>query len=114
MKIKIRTIVKANFNTVISNFNEQLFVKLSPPFPKVKLNRFDGSKTGDIVELELNFILFKQKWRSRIIESTEEDLKFQFVDVGEQLPFFFKYWKHTAARRSPPRPLGRALQHPRA
>ncbi|MFC3416326.1 SRPBCC family protein [Algoriphagus hitonicola] len=94
MKITIETPVNASLHGVMEGFNESLFKKLSPPFPPVKLLRFDGSKTGDLVSLELNFIFFKQKWTSRITEDELSEAEFYFVDEGIELPFFLKKWKH--------------------
>jgi ligand-binding SRPBCC domain-containing protein len=94
MKINIETKVDQNYLTVKEGFNETLFTKLSPPFPPVKLLRFDGSKKGDIVTLELNFLLFKQKWTSEITEDKTTSKEFFFVDKGVELPFFLKEWQH--------------------
>lgn len=94
MKITIETWVSAPLHQVADGFNESLFKKLSPPFPPVKLLQFDGSKTGDLVSLELNFIFFKQKWTSEITEDGLSETEFFFVDEGVELPFFLKKWKH--------------------
>lgn len=94
MKLKISTEVGQSLQQVISGFNEELFKKLSPPFPKVNLKRFDGSLKGDIVSLELDFFIFKQMWTSEIISSLSTPQKFEFVDKGIELPFFLKSWQH--------------------
>lgn len=94
MNIKIETVVSANLEEVISRFDQDLFSQLNPPFPPVKLIRFDGSEKGDIVMLELNFLLFKQKWISEILEESREEKAWYFVDHGTKLPFFLKYWQH--------------------
>jgi len=94
MEINIETKVDLDYLAVKEGFNETLFTKLSPPFPPVKLLRFDGSKKGDIVSLELNFLLFKQKWTSEIIEDNTTSKEFYFVDKGVELPFFLKEWHH--------------------
>ncbi len=79
---------------VWDGFDESLFVKLSPPFPFVKLLQFDGSTKGDRVGLELNFILFKQKWISDIIDNGKNEDQIYFIDKGVVLPFFLKKWQH--------------------
>lgn len=94
MKIIIETSVDQNYLQVKQGFNETLFKKLSPPFPPVKLLRFDGSSKGDLVTLELNFIFFKQKWTSEIVEDQTTDKEFYFIDKGIELPFFLKNWTH--------------------
>lgn len=94
MEIKIKTSVGQDYLSVKEGFQASLFKKLSPPFPPVKLIRFDGSENGDIVSLELNFILFKQKWVSKITEDRTTEEEFYFIDEGIELPFFLKSWKH--------------------
>ncbi|EKB49225.1 SRPBCC family protein [Cecembia lonarensis] len=94
MRISISTPVEQDYLTVKSGFNESLFLKLNPPFPPVKLLRFDGSSKGDQVILELNFLLFKQQWISDITEDRTDAHEFYFIDEGIKLPFFLKSWKH--------------------
>ena len=62
----IKTEVEVSVNQVREGFTKDLFLKLNPPFPKVRLKRFDGCLKGDIVEMELNFGLWKDRWRSDI------------------------------------------------
>ncbi|MFC5626567.1 SRPBCC family protein [Algoriphagus winogradskyi] len=94
MKINLSTQVNQDYLSVKNGFDETLFSKLSPPFPPVKLARFDGSKVGDLVSLELDFLLFKQQWTSEISESQTTATEYYFVDIGTQLPFFLKKWRH--------------------
>lgn len=94
MKINISTKVEKSYLEVKEGFNDSLFLKLNPPFPPVKLLRFDGSSKGDIVILELNLLLFKQKWVSEITDDHTDDREFYFIDEGTTLPFFLKEWKH--------------------
>jgi len=94
MKIVIETTVEQDYLTVKEGFNESLFKKLAPPFPPVKLLRFDGSTTGDVVSLELNFIFFKQRWTSDIVADETTEKEFYFIDKGVELPFFLKAWEH--------------------
>lgn len=94
MKINISTQVEKSYLEVKEGFNDSLFLKLNPPFPPVKLLRFDGSSKGDIVILELNLLLFKQKWVSEITDDHTDEQEFYFIDEGTTLPFFLKKWKH--------------------
>lgn len=94
MHLKHTTEVNQDYISVKEGFTEELFIKLNPPFPRVKLKRFDGCKKGDIVALELNFILFKQLWKSEIVEDNLTEKEFYFIDEGRKLPFFLKYWRH--------------------
>jgi ligand-binding SRPBCC domain-containing protein len=94
MQIQLETHVEQGYLDVKAGFNESLFTKLSPPFPPVKLLRFDGSEKGDRVTLELNFIFFKQKWTSEITQDKTTEMEFYFVDQGTELPFFLKKWRH--------------------
>jgi ligand-binding SRPBCC domain-containing protein len=95
MKLNLRTTVNQSFRQVFRLFTKELFLKLSPPFPKVKLLRFDGSEKQDRVVVELDFIFFKQKWESVIVEKKESKDEIFFVDEGVKLPFFLKKWRHT-------------------
>jgi ligand-binding SRPBCC domain-containing protein len=94
MKITIKTKVEQDYLEVKQGFNKDLFLKLNPPFPPVKLLRFDGCRRGDKVSLELNFILFKQIWTSIITADRTDGQEFFFVDEGKKLPFFLRFWKH--------------------
>jgi ligand-binding SRPBCC domain-containing protein len=94
MKLELKTSVSAPIRTVWESFDKSLFKKLSPPFPPVKIIRFDGCYKGDSVTLELNFLIFRQLWTSLIIDQETEKDEIFFVDKGIKLPFFLKYWKH--------------------
>ena len=93
MKIKIHTTVGQSLEKVKAGFTSELFLKLNPPFPKVKLRQFDGCQTGDIVALELDFLLAKQNWISEIVEDASDEGEWYFVDVGKEMPIF-KSWRH--------------------
>lgn len=95
MNLKLESRVKMDFLSVKSGFDRHLFEQLNPPFPRVKLLRFDGSRAGDVVSLQLDFLFFKQKWTSLISEDRTDEREFFFVDQGKELPFFLKEWKHT-------------------
>lgn len=94
MKLKITTAVQEDYRQVFAGFTQDLFLKLSPPFPPVKLLRFDGCHTNDRVALRLNFIFFKQTWESLITDFQDTEQEIYFIDEGVKLPFFLKYWKH--------------------
>ncbi|MDW7690965.1 hypothetical protein R9C00_20580 [Flammeovirgaceae bacterium SG7u.111] len=92
--MKITTSVACAPQYVWENFGESLFQKLVPPFPKARLLEFGGNEKGARVAIELNFLLFKQKWVSDITDNGREGDGFYFVDEGSELPFFIKKWKH--------------------
>lgn len=94
MRIKILTAVKQSMAATFARFDQQLFVKLNPPFPPVKVVRFDGMAIGDEVHLELNFLIRKVRWVSRITEFSETSEEIYFVDEGIELPFFLGKWHH--------------------
>ncbi|MCS6795483.1 MAG: hypothetical protein NZ516_05960 [Raineya sp.] len=94
MQIKIATTVGTPFKKVFQLFTKELFIKLSPPFPRLKLLRFDGSNKQDHVAVELDFWLFKQQWESVITEKKENKDEIYFIDEGIKLPFFLKKWRH--------------------
>ncbi|GAB3166381.1 SRPBCC family protein [Telluribacter humicola] len=94
MKIHINTPVSAPIRKVWEGFDKSLFLKLNPPFPPVRLLRFDGSHKGDTVSVELNFLLFRQQWTSLITEQESDQEEIFFIDKGIKLPFFLTYWRH--------------------
>lgn len=94
MRITLQTEVTEHWTKVKEGFNGDLFLQLNPPLPKVKLLRFDGSEKGDLVSMELDFILWKDQWTSLITSDSETESGFDFIDEGEKLPFPFKRWKH--------------------
>jgi len=94
MKLRIRTHVKQPYQAVWEGFDEALFRKLSPPFPPVTVVQFDGCQQGDVVTLELNFLLFKQRWTSHIVEQQSTEQEIYFIDQGVLLPFFLRFWRH--------------------
>lgn len=94
MRISISTAVNQSVKKVFEGFNEALFLKLSPPFPPVKLLRFDGCRKNDEVHLQLSFIFFSQQWISLITEYENNINEIYFIDEGISLPFFLKSWKH--------------------
>ena len=94
MKLTIQTSVQQSYQQVWAGFTKDLFTKLNPPFPPVKVIRFDGCLKGDVVELELNFFVFKQSWKSLITDQQTTDVDIFFLDEGIKLPFFLSSWRH--------------------
>lgn len=94
MKLSIATRTKMTPKQVWVGFDDTLFQQLAPPFPLLKLLRFDGSMPNDEVHIELNFLLFKQLWYSRIVAQEESLQEIFFIDEGIKLPFFLKNWRH--------------------
>jgi len=94
MRLAVATQVAGDFHTVFAAFDGTLLVELNPPIPAVKLLRFDGMDVGDEVHLELDFLLFRQSWVSRITEVLRDEREISFVDEGIELPFFLTAWRH--------------------
>ena len=94
MKLVLKTNVQQTPPEVWAGFSQSLFEKLAPPFPRIRLLRFDGSTTGCTVEVELNFVFFRQILQSDIIEHGETEDEIWFVDQGRRWPFFLKFWRH--------------------
>jgi ligand-binding SRPBCC domain-containing protein len=93
MKIFLKTTVEGNYKTVASRFDLQLFEYLVPPFTKVNIETFTGSKKGDKVHVKFLFPL-KAEWISDITEDGADDKQVYFVDKGRVLPPGLKYWEH--------------------
>lgn len=94
MKIYLETIVHQNYEKVIAGFDLKLFEALKPPFVAMKVERYDGSKKGDVVALEINLFGRKQKWVSLITDHGANENQTWFIDVGEKLPPPLKSWHH--------------------
>ncbi|NDK54913.1 SRPBCC family protein [Pontibacter fetidus] len=94
MQIHLKTNVAQNYRQVFEAFDEQLFRKLAPPYPKLKLIRFDGSEPGDVVEVELQTGIKSFRWTSMITERTITEREAWFIDEGQILPSPLKLWHH--------------------
>ncbi|MBB6609631.1 hypothetical protein H7F15_01140 [Pontibacter sp. Tf4] len=94
MQLHLKTNVRQNYRQVFDAFDEQLFRKLAPPYPKLKLIRFDGSEPGNVVEVELQTGIKSYSWTSLITERTITDTEAWFIDEGQILPPPLKRWHH--------------------
>ncbi|MCF8219675.1 MAG: hypothetical protein K9J21_11940 [Bacteroidales bacterium] len=94
MNIKIKIFLPYNPDEIYAHFTGDLFLALAPPLSGIKLIRFDGSKPGSIVELQMGPALFNIKWISEITDEYVSEEKIWFQDQGKVLPFFLTYWKH--------------------
>lgn len=95
MHVTLRTAVAQPPAQVFAGFTRALFLALAPPFPKLKLHRFDGCQRGDQVDIELVAGPVSQHWTSLITDSgVQPDGTHFFVDEGRQLPVPLRYWRH--------------------
>lgn len=94
MHLLLKTDVRQPLQQVADGFNEKLFKALAPPFPRLELQRFDGSKKGDTVAMLLHFGPMKQRWVSEITAHGENELEWYFIDEGRILPKPLTSWHH--------------------
>lgn len=95
MHLTLRTAVAQPPAQVMAGFTQALFVALAPPFPRLRLRRFDGSRTGDRVEIELDVLVTRLRWTSLITaDGQQPDGTLFFVDEGQQLPPPLRFWRH--------------------
>ena len=95
MHVTLRTAVAQPPAQVMAGFTRELFVALAPPFPKLRLLRFDGCRTGDQVEIELDTLVKRLLWTSLIVDDGQlADGTLFFVDEGQALPPPLRYWRH--------------------
>jgi len=94
VQIHLKTDVGQHYRQVFEAFDEQLFRKLAPPYPTLKLLRFDGSEPGDVVEVELQTGIKSFRWTSLITDRTITDSEAYFIDEGQILPAPLKRWHH--------------------
>ena len=95
MNFILKTKTKATSKeAVMAKFTSELFILLAPPFPKIKLLRFDGSEKGNEIHIEMDFIFYKKLWISLITEHGSTSNELYFIDEGTTVPAPIKYWKH--------------------
>ena len=96
MKLSLKFKVEGRVQEVYQCFNKDLFLALNKgnAFPKATLVHYGDGKPGSEVKIELNFLLFKQLWISKITAEHQSPELCYFVDEGSTLPFFLKSWTH--------------------
>ena len=94
LSYSISTPVQAPISHVKKLFTADLLIRLSPPFPTVTLQRFDGCKKDDNVVLVINLLFQKVTWSSLITEDLETENEWYFIDQGVKMPFGLQYWQH--------------------
>lgn len=95
MHVILRTAVAQPPAQVMAGFTRELFVALAPPFPRLRVLRFDGCRTGDQVEIELDTVVKRLPWTSLIVDHGElPDGTLFFVDEGQVLPPPLRFWRH--------------------
>ncbi|NBX76892.1 MAG: hypothetical protein EBQ92_10095 [Proteobacteria bacterium] len=94
MRLYFEAEVKSPVLDVKKRFNQELFLKLKPPFMSLELERFDGCERGDEVHLKMGLPGFLQNWVSHITDSSQTESAWEFIDEGKELPHPFTYWKH--------------------
>ena len=95
MHVILRTAVAQPPAQVMAGFTRELFIALAPPFPKLRLLRFDGCRTDDQVEIELDTLVKRLPWTSLIVDDGQlADGTLFFVDEGQTLPPPLRYWRH--------------------
>lgn len=95
MHLLLRFRVAQSPAQVAAGFTRTLFEALAPPFPKFRLLRYDGSRTGDVVAIELSVGPKRWRWTSRITaDGVLPDGTHYFVDEGQELPAPLQQWRH--------------------
>ena len=95
MHLILRTAVAPPPAQVMAGFTRALFEALAPPFPRLRVLRFDGCRTGDHVDIELNLLVKRLRWTALIVDDGQlPDGTLFFVDEGQQLPPPLRYWRH--------------------
>jgi ligand-binding SRPBCC domain-containing protein len=93
MNLMIKTRIQLNYREVMSGFTVELFEALKPPLLPLKVERFDGCRTGDEVHLKVG--PFRQQWISLITSDFDNDSECGFVDEGKVIPPPLRTWHHT-------------------
>ncbi|MFD3407971.1 hypothetical protein SKC37_04840 [Aquirufa sp. HETE-83D] len=94
LSYSISTPIQAPIGHVKELFTADLLLRLSPPFPRVSLKRFDGCLKDDTVILEINLVFTKVTWSSLITEDKSTEDEWYFIDQGVKMPFGLHFWQH--------------------
>ena len=95
MRLTLRTAVAQPPAQVLAGFTRALFEALAPPFPRLRVLRFDGCRTGDHVDIELDTGVKRLRWTALIVDHGQRpDGTLFFVDEGQQLPPPLRHWRH--------------------
>jgi hypothetical protein len=92
MRIRIVSSVDKDFLEVFEGFSAELFEHLAPK-GQLKLLRFDGCKTGDLIEIQF-LKPIKTLWVSEVTEHHISDEKAYFIDQAAKPPYGLTKWKH--------------------
>ena len=93
-KIIVRCRVSSPFHAVVQGFNRQLLESLSPAMMQVRILRYDGQQNGDCFTMQIGPPFLNVRWEGKVTASGETSASYWFEDVGVQLPFPLKQWKH--------------------
>jgi ligand-binding SRPBCC domain-containing protein len=93
MRILIKTRIKTNYTEAMAQFDRALFEALAPPFPKIEIVEFTGSKKGDRVHIRF-LPPVNQDWISDITADGINEKEAYFIDEGVKMPFPLKQWRH--------------------
>ncbi len=93
MKLIFETKVSAPFNRVRTLIGKELFQALISPWQSIEIVRFDGTRVGDEVHLNINMGLIFP-WISKIVDSSVRDDEWSFIDVGVKTFPLIKSWHH--------------------
>lgn len=90
MRLHFETNINLPFEKVRDQFDQKLFLYLSPKFIPFKMNRFDGCKAGDEYHLQV----LSGEWKGTITFEETNASGWSFIDEGKVLPWPLKNWKH--------------------
>ena len=93
MNLILKTPIKGNYIKVMEAFDLKLFEALKPPFGKMEIVDFTGSKKGDRVHIRF-LSPVKAEWISDIVADEVTDSLALFVDLGTTLPWPLATWTH--------------------
>jgi len=91
--IILKTKVQGNYLDVMNRFDRDLFEALKPKVGRMDIVKFTGSQKGDVVHLRF-LSPIRAEWISEIIDDGADDHEAYFTDIGIQLPYPLKFWKH--------------------
>lgn len=93
MRLKLKTVVKRDFDTVVRGFNRNLFEYLVPGWGLPVFKRYDGQQHGDMVHIVFRFPWIID-WMVVVKEAGMTDKTYWFTHRGLKIPLGLVFWQH--------------------
>jgi len=79
---------------IFAGFGLELFRRLNFPLTPLQVIRFDGCILHGITHVKIGIPPLAVEWIGLNTELQQQTDEIFFVDEGQKLPFFLRYWRH--------------------